>query len=46
MIYTSPVTISSEGTAIRYPESDVWIGSIEFQAGHMTLSVVLSRGLF
>lgn len=46
VIYTSPVTISSEGTAIRYPESDVWIGSIEFKAGHMTLSFISPRGSY
>jgi CheY-specific phosphatase CheX len=46
VIYTSPVTISSEGTAIRYPESDVWTGTIVFQAGQMTLSFASLRGLF
>jgi two-component system, chemotaxis family, sensor kinase CheA len=46
VIYTSPVTISSEGTAIRYPESDVWTGTIVFQAGQMTLSFASPRGSF
>ncbi len=46
VIYTSPVTISSEGTAIRYPESDVWTGTIVFKAGKMTLSFASPRGSF
>lgn len=45
VIFTSPVTINSEGTAIKYPESDVWTGSIEFQSGGMTISFVSPRGL-
>jgi two-component system chemotaxis sensor kinase CheA len=45
VLYNSPVTISSEGTIIKYPESDVWTCSIKFDFGSMSLNFAVPRGM-